>query len=202
MYTDADGQLRHRVSWRRVRSPPPLLYAYVCAYSAKWTWKQSGPWGIFDGMANTKLIRPCRKCGISREHYTRRGNGRVVSPCCECQIAKSKERQDAIRDDPTALDRQRAEWKRIKKQQRLVERGEVRTHTAEPEIQPASIRMVERRRRRRKPTTPEVSLPVSPSRRRRHRSIAGDSPARNTQPANSPQNPPASPSGSPANSIR
>ena len=130
------------------------------------------------GMANPKVIRPCRQCGSNREHYTRR-NGRVISPCCECQIAKAKTRQDNIRADPDALDKQRDQWQRIKKRQRMIERGEVGTHTAEPAIQPASIPMserVKRRRRRREAAStqpPPPPLPVSPPDTRPRRRIRG-----------------------------
>ena len=127
-------------------------------------------------MANPKVTRPCRQCHQSREHYTRRC-GRVISPCCECQIAKAKQRQDDIRDDPGALDRQRAEWNRIKKRQRMIQRGEVGLVPGEPEVQPASIPMVERKRRRRRrrdalgaavsPDPVPDPTPAAPRRRRR-----------------------------------
>jgi len=112
-------------------------------------------------MANPKVIRECRRCGIDREHYTRR-NGRLISPCAECQIDKAKARQSAIRDDPAKLERQRQEWTRIKKRQRVIYNGQTGTQTAEPEVQPGSIPMSERRRRRarqRAAGTPEPSAP-------------------------------------------
>lgn len=127
---------------------------------------------MLGGMANPKVIRPCRKCGIPREHYTR-ANGRVISPCAECQITKAKDRQDGIRDDPDKLELQRAEWKRIKKRQRMIANNEVGTEAPDPAIMPASIPMSERRaRRRRRRTadpTPPAPLPVSPPPRRRRR---------------------------------
>jgi len=174
------------VSWGWVRCPPPLLVrptdqrdveahlAERTVLEAEWTT------GYAHGMANPKVVRPCSSCGISREHYTRR-NGRVISPCAECQIAKDKARKSAIRDDPDALEHQRAEWTRIKKRQRMIERGEIGTHTAEPAIQPGQIPMVERVQRRRRRTAEGVQLPErlpvspeapSPSRRRRRRRSA------------------------------
>ena len=145
---------------------------------AKWTVEAEWTKGYDPVMANPKVIRLCLQCGINREHYTRRG-GRTISPCCECQILKAKKRQDDIRDDPGALDRQRVEWNRIKKRQRLIYRGEVGVVAGEPAIQPASIPMVERkraRRRRREALGKAVSLVEdappqtgAPRRRRRRR---------------------------------
>ena len=118
-------------------------------------------------MGNPKIIRACSACGVEREHYTRH-TGRHISPCVECQIAKAKKRQTDIRDDPDKLEYQRVEWARIKKRQRMIYRGDIGTHTSEPDIQPASIPMVDRkrqRRRRREDAKPEDAppLPVSPS---------------------------------------
>jgi len=127
-------------------------------------------------MGNPKVIRMCRACGVEREHYTRH-TGRLISPCVECQIAKSKQRQTDIRDDPDKLETQRVEWARIKKRQRMIYRGDVGAYTSEPEVQPASIPMMERKRRRREtasrealplpPVSPSLAKPPSSRRRRR-----------------------------------